>query len=127
MKSKILKASPTVVLGILLVYTFIDYLTSDVKIDYRVWIALLLYLTNIILYFFKFRYGVMFTGIVLVLATFMIAKFLPTLFSGMMSLDIEDSSVSIPYLEIRMFLLLVIYIIINRQFWRWKKMPPAGS
>ncbi|PSK91698.1 hypothetical protein B0I18_105283 [Taibaiella chishuiensis] len=63
----------------------------------------------------------MFTGVVLVLGTFVAAKFLPALIMPGFSLQIGKFEFRTPRIEIRIFLVLILYITLNKSYWSSRK------
>lgn len=118
---KHIKYLPVLILGVMLIYSWATYVWGVHILEFRDWIGLVLFGVNILIYCFSSKYGVMFTGVVLVLGTFVAAKFLPALIMPGFSLQIGKFEFRTPRIEIRIFLVLILYITLNKSYWSSRK------
>jgi hypothetical protein len=114
MANKVIKAIPIIALGAMLIYTWIVYILTNYTPVIKDWATLALFLVNVIVYFFRFQVGIIFTGVVLILATLTLIQFTPMSFSQNVSFYIGKFEFNSPFFELRMLLLFIIFLIINR-------------
>ncbi|MRG44198.1 hypothetical protein GFS24_03685 [Chitinophaga sp. SYP-B3965] len=82
----------------------------------RHFIALALVILNLGLYFFSFRYAVLMTGVILLLATFDLAAFTNQVKSDAFYITIAGLEISTPFIQGWSLLILIIFLILNFKF-----------
>ncbi len=112
----ILRVTPFLILSIILAYTWYIILTTEYFSTIRHIIALVLFLGNLLLYFFRFRYAVLLTGAILILATFNLLAFFPDIMSTSYFIKIGSVEIATPSIQWKPLLLLVFYCIVNFNF-----------
>lgn len=115
-KSNILRIVPFIVLGIILFYTWWLLITTEYSATIKHQIALGLFLINLMLYFFNFKYAVFITGIILLLTTFNLLAFFPELVSSSYFIKIAGKEFSTPSMQGKSLLLMIFYLILNTGF-----------
>jgi len=117
MKGKlIVRIIPLLILGIILVYTWYTILTTEYYATVRHILALVLFAGNLILYFFRFRYAVLLTGVILILGTFNLLAFFPDITSTSFFVKIRDVEIATPSIQWKPLLLLIFYCTVNFNF-----------
>ncbi len=109
LKFKIFHSIPFIILFSIVLNTWILFKTADYTANWRHYILLFLLLTNLVLYFTRFKQALLLTGVILILCTFYL---LPP-FKALESSFINIGQVSIPWIEYWSFLILIIYFAIN--------------
>ncbi|MCC6286427.1 MAG: hypothetical protein IT249_00945 [Chitinophagaceae bacterium] len=112
-RKKIKLILPYLLTVIVLIYTWSIIVTTDYYATLKHQIALILALINLGAYFFKFDYGVMFTGILLLLATFNLIALFPDIVSSSYFIRIAGKQISTPTIQGRSLLLMIIFLVIN--------------
>ncbi|KAA5536448.1 hypothetical protein F0919_01925 [Taibaiella lutea] len=115
-KRKFLALTPFVAIGVILVCSWYEMLSVYHYASTIKYIALAFGI-NMIVYFLKFRYGIILTGIFLVLATINLTP----LFVTTVNSSVKIAGIVLPPVDWRVFLLLIYYFIINRSYWKWRK------
>ena len=104
------------IVGIILIYTWYIILTTEYFATTRHIIALALWAINGLLYFLRFRYAVVLTGIILVLATFNLLAFFPDIVYTSYFVTIGRAKISTPSIQWQPLLILIFYCIVNYSF-----------
>jgi hypothetical protein len=114
--TSILKATPFLILIIILGYTWCIIMTTDYFATTKHIIALILALCNLVLYFLRFRYAIFFTGIILILASLNLLAFFPDMVSTSYFIKIGNIEVATPSIQWKLLLIFVFYCIVNFNF-----------
>lgn len=71
---------------------------------------------NLLLYLIRFKYGILTTGILLLMATFNLLRLFPvvTIFNN--SIQIGDVNLKAPAIELESLLLTILYFILNNSY-----------
>ena len=115
-KTKLLRLIPFIILCIMLIFTWNEIITVGHVGRYRHLIAASLFVINIFLYFFSFRYGVLLTGITLLLATFNLAAITYEIRSRAFFITIAGVEISTPYIQPLSLLVLIVFLVINLKY-----------
>ena len=115
-KTKLLRLVPFIILCIMLIFTWNEIITVSHVGRYRHLIAASLFVINIFLYFFSFRYGVLLTGITLLLATFNLAAITYEIRSRAFFITIAGVEISTPYIQPLSLLVLIVFLVINLKY-----------
>ena len=97
--------------------TYSCYLKRDlIHLELKQQIALVSAIINLLLYLIRFKYGMLATGILLLLATFDLLRLFPvvTIFNN--SIQISDVKLRAPVIELESLLLTVLYFILNKRY-----------
>ena len=117
MKGKLIaRVIPFLILGIILVRTWYIIMTTEYYATSRHIIALIFFLGNLILYFFRFQYAILLTGIILILATFNLLVFFPDIAATSYFIKFGSREIGTPGIQWKILLLLIVYLIVNFDF-----------
>jgi hypothetical protein len=116
MKLKLLRILPFAILFVITAYAWLQFLTTIYFPTLRHHVALALIIINFILYFFRYKFAVLFTGLILILATFNIIAFLPVITTTSFSARLNTSEAHAPAIQFTSLLLLIAYLVINAKF-----------
>jgi hypothetical protein len=115
-KQKLLRLVPFFILFIILIFAWKEMLTVTHVARIRHLIAASLFVINIVLYFFSFRYGTLLTGIILFLATFNLAAITCTIWAKAYFIIIAGLEISTPYIQPWSLLVLIVFLVINLKY-----------
>ena len=104
---------PYLLTVIVLIYTWSVIVTTDYYATLKHQIALILVLINLGIYFFKFDYGIVFTGILLLLATFNFIALFPDIVSSSYFIRIADKEIATPTIQGKSLLLMIVFLVLN--------------
>lgn len=110
-KNKIIKEIPILILSSIIVYTWIIIMSTNYYPTIKHKIGLCLFIVISILYFLKFKYGIISTGMFLILASLNIVAIFPKMISTSYFVKIGEFELSIPPLQLKSILLLIIFFI----------------
>lgn len=104
---------PFLIICISLIYTSFSK-KGLIHLDLKQQIALGSASLNLLLYLFRFKYGILATGILLLMATFDLLRIFSvvTIFNN--SIQIGDVNLQAPVIELESLLLTVLYFILNK-------------
>jgi hypothetical protein len=123
MREKIVKLSPFLVTGLIIIYTWINSLIEygEMLISVYHWIGITLFIVNIIFYIKKFDVGLLLTGIYLFLVMFNLLEVFESTDTFSFSLGSGDNKVKLPGIELKALLIFLFYLKINfsviKVFW----------
>lgn len=114
-KKKIVHLIPFLIIFISLTYTCL-LKKGLVHLDLKQQIALGSAALNLLLYLIRFKYGILATGILLLMATFDLLRLFSvvTIFNN--SIQIGDLNLQAPVIELESLLLTVLYFILNKGY-----------
>lgn len=110
------RVSPFLIVGVILVYTWYIILTTEYFATTRHIIALVLWGINGLLYFLRFRYAIILTGVILILATFNLLAFFPEIAYSSYFVTIGGIKISTPNIQWWPLLILIFYCCVNYSF-----------
>lgn len=110
-KNKLIQVTPTLILAGVLTYTWYIITTTDYVATIKHQIGLVALSAIIVFYFFKFKYGILSTGVYLVLATFNVIAIFPITVSSSYFIKIGGTKISTPPIQWKAVLLLIIFLI----------------
>jgi hypothetical protein len=110
------RVSPFLLTGIILIYTWYIILTTEYFATTRHVIALILFGINALLYFLRFRYAILLTGVILILATLNLLAFFPDITSTSYFVKIGNVEIGTPSIQWQPLLILIFYCIVNFSF-----------
>jgi len=99
-----------------LVYTWYIIMTTDYFATLKHQVAIGLFLAALILYFIKFKYGIIFTGLFFILATFNAIVIFPVIISSSYFVKIGDTEISTPSIQWKSFLLLILFFVCTGRY-----------
>lgn len=112
-RSEILRLLPFLLgLGVL-TYTWSMIFSPEYIATLKHQIALFLFFVNVAVYFFKFNYGIYFTGLIFLLATFNIIAIYPDITTSSYFIKIGNTELATPSVQIKSLILLVVFIVFN--------------
>ena len=97
----------------IMIYTWVLFITGAYLPQWQHWVALILMVLNGLFYLRSMKTGTLFTGVVLILATFNLLAFFPAIEWGYLSFGSGDNAVHTPGIQLRSLLFLIIYACIN--------------
>lgn len=115
---RIILWAPFIILGLIVLYTWFKILTTEYFATLKHQIALGLFLLNFVLYTFRFKYGVLLTGVILVLATFNQIAIYPDIESTSFFIKIAGAEFATPSIQWKTFFLFILYLFIVISVWR---------
>lgn len=118
---KLIHLLPFLLLLLLVLYTSYSIIFQNNFISIKHIIGLSLIIFNSTLYFYKFKFGVIVTGIIYILSMLNVIALFPTIIYKSYFLRIGDIKISTPFLEVRIIIFFVIYMILNYSFFIFKK------
>ena len=110
-KKKLIQVIPVIVLAGILIYTWFIIGTTDYFATIKHQIGLGLFLAIVALCFLKFKYGVIFTGLFLVLASFNAISIFPVTISSSYFVKIGGVEIATPSIQWKAVLLLILFFI----------------
>ncbi|MBO9566912.1 MAG: hypothetical protein J7621_29340 [Niastella sp.] len=125
---KYLRILPFLAVCIILCYTWFTIATTDFSATWKHQLALGAAIVNLLIYFRNFKYGLIFTGVFLVLATFNFLGLLPEIAFTSYFVTIAGKEFSTPAIQTKSLLLLIGYLIVNTGYfinlyadWKYSK------
>ncbi len=118
MKLKLLRFVPLAVLCIILAFTWINILTAAYFATIKHQLALVLVGINLILFLFSYRYTILFTGLILFLATFNMLAFFPEIVSYDFFVKFGTKQINAPTVQPMSLLFLIGYLVLNYKYLR---------
>lgn len=115
-KQKLIVSIPYIIVLAILLYTWTKILTIDYFATLKHEIGLGACLLNLLLYFFRYKYAVIFTGVILVLATFNQLALFPDIESASFFIKIAGKELSTPNIQWKSMLILILYLILVFSF-----------
>lgn len=116
MKFKFFRLIPFVLLGVIIIFTWVNIFTTDYFATVKHQLALVMVCLNFGIYFVNFRYGVLTTGIILLLAVFNLLAFFPSTVTATSFVKFGNTEVDLPSIQPNSLLLLLIFLIIDLKF-----------
>ena len=112
-KQKILILLPLLVIGGLIIYSWIIILFTNVMATWQHWTALLLFIVIAFLFFKNFKWAVLATGVYLILGTINLLSLTPSVITNTYGIKIGSVEIWTPSLQLLSFGLLVLFAILN--------------
>mgnify|MGYP001544669758 FL=1 len=116
MKSRIIRIVPFAIVCVIMAFTWVNILTTEYFATLRHQVALVLVSLNLVLFFFNYKYAILFTGLILLLATFNLLAFFPSIESSAYFIRFGSKEVYAPSIQPRSLLLLLLYLGINFKY-----------
>ena len=110
---KILHSIPFLIICIILVYTWYIIISLNYPSTLKQQIGLGIAIINLLLYLIHFKYGIIVTGLLLLLATFDFIVLFPIVTSYGYFIHIAGIEIKTPSIEWRSLLLTILYFIFN--------------
>jgi|GEM_PF-3557669 len=110
---KILRLSPFIVLCSILVVTWYKVIIQGYPGTIEYYLASGLVVLNLLIYFVRFRYGIMLTGILLSVGLLGILSFYPVKMQTYFGVTIGTVEIRTPDMEISFLLILLLYLVVN--------------
>jgi hypothetical protein len=111
-------AIPIIILLCISIYGLIDVLREGYLLGARNYIAFLLFIIDVYFWFKKYRISILFTGLILALATFNLIVFTPQITGNSFGIG----PVHTPYINLLSLGILFLYLILHFNFllnWYW--------
>lgn len=115
-KNKTIQIIPVLTLAGVLIYTWFIIMTTDYFATIKHQIGLGAFLVVVAFYFFKFKYGIILTGIFLILASFNAIAIFPVIISSSYFIKIGDVEITTPSIQWKSVLLLVLFFICTGKY-----------
>lgn len=113
MKNKVISALPFFIISIITLYTCFEIITTDYIATIKHYITFILIAINGIIYFVRYKFSVILTGIILVLATFNLLSFYTVTQTSSVGVNLGSTQLKTPEIQLWSLLILVFYCIIN--------------
>lgn len=110
-KKAVIPIIPFIFLTAILIYTWFVIATTNYFATIKHHIGLGLFLMVALVYAFSFKYGIIFTGIFLILASFNVLAIFPFTISSSYFIKIKDVEIATPSIQWKAVLLLILYIV----------------
>ena len=104
------------IVGVILAITWVNIATTDYYATIKHWLALTLVMINVGVCFYRFTYGVIMLGVILLLGTLSLIAFFPQIESTSYFIRIGNKEISTPHIQWKLLLMLVYYFICNASF-----------
>lgn len=115
-KKKLIQITPFFVLTGILIYTWSMIITTDYFATIKHQIGLGLFLAVVVLYLFKFKYGIISTAIFLILASFNAIAIFPVIISSSYFVRIGKVEIATPSIQWKAMLLLILFFIFTGKY-----------
>jgi hypothetical protein len=109
---------PFFILGGILIVTWYAILKNDYTPSNKHWAALILFVINLVFYFFTTRHAVLLTGVILILAVFNVLAFFVDISFNSFFIKFGRIELSTPDIQWKAVILLLFYCIVNGAFIR---------
>lgn len=109
---------PFIILLGIISSTWVNILTTDYFATPKHYAALGAGFFNAVLYLYRYKYAVLITGLILILATFNQLALFPSIESTSYSITIRGNELSTPSIQVKSLMLLIVYLILISSFWR---------
>ena len=116
MKLKFIRIVPLAIVCVIMAFTWVNILTTDYFATLRHQVALVLVCLNLVLFFLNYKYSILFTGLILLLATFNLLAFFPSIESSAFFIRFGSKEIYAPSIQPRSLLLLLLYLGINFKY-----------
>ena len=113
---KFLYAIPFFIICIILIYTWYIIISLNYPPTLKQQIGLGISIINLLLYLMRFKYGIILTGLLLLLATFDCIVLFPIVTSYGYFIHIGAIEIKTPAIEWRSLLLAILYFIFNTTY-----------
>lgn len=110
---KLINLIPFGLICLILIYTWYIILSTDIIATWRHWLALSLALVNLVVYYFRFLFGLIFTGAFLLLACFSLLSIFPERICTSYFLKLGETEISTPGIDGKSFWLFLLYLALN--------------
>jgi hypothetical protein len=107
---------PFLILAVILGRTWYIIATTDYLAMMRHVFAIVFFAGNLLLYFIRWKYAILLTGVILVLATFNLLAFFPDVMFTAYFVKIGSVKIATPSIDWKSLLLLIFYCIVNGGF-----------
>lgn len=115
-RKKVIPIVPILILAGILSYTWFIIATTNFLATIKHIIGLGLFLAATVLYAFKFKYGIIFTGIFLILASFNVIAIFPAIKSSSYFVKIGEVEIATPFIQWKAVLLLILFFACTWRF-----------
>ena len=116
MKKSILRVAPFLTIFVIMLFAWYEIATTEYTASAKNYMALILVITNGVLYWLRYKQAILFTGVILVLATFNWLSFFTVTQSSYIGINIGSRQINTPEIQWKSLLLLTIYCAINLGF-----------
>lgn len=123
---KIVRTVPFIILGLILITTWYKIIKHENIAIGEHYLVLGAVILNLLLYLIKFKYGVVLIGILLCLGIFGLLVFTPLKSLTNYGLAIAKVEINTPYMQWGLFLLLILYLVLNGAY-VWKMFSRNGG
>lgn len=113
MKNKIISAIPFFIISIITLYTCFEIIATDYIATVKHYVAFILILINGVSYFIRYKFSIILTGIILVLATFNLLSCYTVTQTSSVGVNLGSTQLKTPEIQLWSLLILVFYCIIN--------------
>lgn len=113
MKHKLINAIPFLIIVLIMLYTWFEIITTEYLATWQHYLTMILLIINGVLYFVRFRAAVLFTGIVLLLASFNLLTFYTITKTTSIGFNTGGSTIATPGIQWWSLLILIVYVFIN--------------
>lgn len=113
MNRKLILLIPFIIYTLAIVFCWYQLLFEDYVPTVKHTIALVLVIINIVVYFWNYNYGLILTGLMLVLGTFSLISISIVQLSGSFTIAYGDLAIDFPGIHYLSFLLLIMLCIFN--------------
>jgi len=112
-KTRILQLLPFVLIGLILCYTWYVIATTEHFATIKHQVALGLFLITLAVYFIKFSYGVVLTGLILILAIFNVIALFPNLVTSSYFITIKGKEITTPAIQWKSLLIFILFLALD--------------
>jgi len=115
-KTKILRLSPFLVVGVILSVSWFMILTSDLDAGIKQYLGLIIFIVNLLIYFYRFRIGLFVTGLMLLLASFCVISFFSYVSYNQPGIAFDEAKLRLPKIQLPSLFIFILYLILNFNF-----------
>ncbi len=113
MQNKIISAIPFFTISIITLYTCFEIIATDYIATVKHYVAFILILINGVSYFIQYKFSIILTGIILILATVNLLSFYTVTQTSSVGINLGNIQIRTPEIQLWSLLILLLYSIIN--------------
>ena len=113
MKNKIISALPFFIISIITLYKCFEIIATDHIATVKHYVAFILILINGVSYFIQYKFSIILTGIILILATVNLLSFYTVTQTSSVGINLGNIQIRTPEIQLWSLLILLLYSIIN--------------
>lgn len=113
MKNKIISVIPFFIVSLITLYTWFEIISTDYTATIKNYITLILIIMNGGGYFVRYKFSILLTGLILILAIFNLLSFYTVTQTSSVGINLGNIQIRTPEIQLWSLLILLLYSIIN--------------